>query len=141
MKNFGKTVLLTVLHVGALFGPAIYLLQSRYDLYQQVTDVASENELLNRLTATAIIILILGLYAGLYVMKAAFYSADIGWKKKAFWGIQSALPYGLALLFANWINANIEFVMTMMSAMAVSNLLAWFVAPEFILNMKDGRKV
>lgn len=141
MKNFGKTVLLTVLHVGALFGPAVYMLQSRYDLYQQVTDVASDNAIVNQLTATAIIILILAAYVGLYILKAAFYSADIGWKKKAFWGVQSALPYVLALMFANWINANVEFVMTMMSSMAVSNALAWFVAPEFILNMKDGRKV
>ena len=136
MKGLAKGFILTIVHVSLLIGVPIYMLQSRYDIYQQVT----QNPVVNQLTVWGMIIALLGIVVLKYVVGAFFYNMDINILKKLWFGVANAIPLILVLLFANWLTDNIEFLRDILLYTAITNSIAYLFAPQFILNMKDGRR-
>jgi hypothetical protein len=136
MKGLAKGFILTIVHVSLLIGVPVYMLQSRYDIYQQVT----QNPVVNQLTVWGMIIALLGVVILKYVVGAFFYNMDINILKKLWFGVANAIPLILVLLFANWLTDNIEFLRDILLYTAITNSIAYLFAPQFILNMKDGRR-
>lgn len=136
MEGLAKAVFLTIVHVSLLIGVPVYMLQSRYDIYQQVT----QNPVVNQITVSGMVIALLGVVALKYVIGAFFYNMQINFLKKVWFGVSNAIPLILILLFANWLSDNIEFLRDILLYTAITNSIAYLFAPEFILNMKDGRR-
>lgn len=136
MKGLAKGFILTIVHVSLLIGVPVYMLQSRYDIYQQVT----QNPVVNQLTVWGMIIALLGVVILKYVVGAFFYNMDINILKKLWFGVANAIPLILVLLFASWLTDNIEFLRDILLYTALTNSIAYLFAPQFILNMKDGRR-
>jgi Na+/H+-dicarboxylate symporter len=135
-KGLAKGFILTIIHVSLLIGVPVYMLQSRYDIYEQVT----QNPVVNQFTVSGMVITLLGIVALKYVVGAFFYNMNINIVKKIWFGVSNAIPLVLVLLFATWLSDNIEFLRDILLYTALTNSIAYLFAPEFILNMKDGRR-
>jgi hypothetical protein len=135
-KNLAKSFILTITHVSLLIGVPVYMLQSRYDIYHQVT----QNPVVNQITVSGMVISLLGIVAIKYVVGAFFYNMEVNLIKKVWFGVSNAIPLVLVLLFASWLSDNIEFLRDILLYTALTNSIAYLFAPEFILNMKDGRR-